>query len=535
MIKKLLGLSLVAAALAAPAPAQVFKDMTVLYLGHDGGNTNDFHYYGQTPGGKNHYSFGTTSCNEGNVSLQWTAQRVNIAQNLFRIEDGRLEQLGYSWLKLGFCAVNEPGCGSCQNTPCSTLGVGCADTYWATLNDGHGGHAKFDVNPTTGQHVQGMTSPSGGAHSGRLKVDSLELGHAGATYLAESQYVCEEDAKFGEARNNNSWRPVTTSASGPMNQAGGTVRHECAVEAWRTMDPTVTVIDIDNLLEPTAIDDAEGHYVLGYKTTDLGGGLWRYEYVVQNLTSDQSGTSFSIPANCDGIVITDLFFRDVDHHSGSIYDNTDWTSSMAGGALTWSCTETFAQNQNANALRWGTLFNFGFTANSAPSMTTATLGLFKPGPNSQLTATVDGPCGTPICGTSTYCTSAANTWSLNGGEIGSTGSTGIAANDMSLTVSGVPPTQFGLFFYGGDQTQVAFGNGFLCVTGSETFRLQPPTMSDIFGLNTKALDYTQAPMNAGSGMILAGATWNFQYWYRDPGAGGAFFNLSNGLEATFCP
>ena len=26
------------------------------------------------------------------------------------------------------------GCGDCQSTPCSTLGIGCADTYWAGLN-----------------------------------------------------------------------------------------------------------------------------------------------------------------------------------------------------------------------------------------------------------------------------------------------------------------------------------------------------------------------------------------------------------------
>ena len=35
--------------------------------------------------------------------------------------------------------------------------------------------------------------------------------------------------------------------------------------------------------------------------------------------------------------------------------------------------------------------------------------------------------------------------------------------------------------------------------------------------------------------ITAGSTWNFSAWFRDPAAGGAFFNLSDGLEVTFGP
>jgi len=29
-------------------------------------------------------------------------------------------------------------------------------------------------------------------------------------------------------------------------------------------------------------------------------------------------------------------------------------------------------------------------------------------------------------------------------------------------------------------------------------------------------------------------TYQFQFWYRDPAAGGAFFNLSDGVEVSFC-
>jgi hypothetical protein len=36
-------------------------------------------------------------------------------------------------------------------------------------------------------------------------------------------------------------------------------------------------------------------------------------------------------------------------------------------------------------------------------------------------------------------------------------------------------------------------------------------------------------------VINAGDTVNFQFWFRDPAAGGAAFNLSDALEVNWCP
>jgi hypothetical protein len=44
----------------------------------------------------------------------------------------------------------------------------------------------------------------------------------------------------------------------------------------------------------------------------------------------------------------------------------------------WNC-ETFAQNQNANAIRWGTLYNFRFDSSAPPATSTANIGFFKTG------------------------------------------------------------------------------------------------------------------------------------------------------------
>ena len=50
------------------------------------------------------------------------------------------------------------------------------------------------------------------------------------------------------------------------------------------------------------------------------------------------------------------------------------------------------------------------------------------------------------------------------------------------------------------------------------------------------LSFSSGENLLNSGAITAGSTWNFQLWYRDPAAGGAGSNLSNGLQVVFaCP
>src|SRR5262249_11275321 len=76
-------------------------------------------------------------------------------------------------------------------------------------------------------------------------------------------------------------------------------------------------------------------------------------------------------------------FHDVDYHDGDgpgnvNYDGTDWPATLGGAEITWA-TQTYDQNQSANALRWGTLYNFRFDADAVPVSAAATITLFKPG------------------------------------------------------------------------------------------------------------------------------------------------------------
>jgi len=504
--------------------------MTVSRCGGGDLGTGDFRFWNETSGIRA-YSVGTTSCNEGDVELPWISEEVHIGNNFYKIEDGRLSQLGYSWLKLGFCAVNESSCGTCQATPCATLGVGCADTYSSWLNDGSSGHDKSDVNPTVGRFIAPPSTPSGVTGlRGRLQVQAAEMGRPNATYFAESQYLYEGDLRFGNGRNNVTWKEINTTSSSTQITGTGhsSHRYECAIEAWAHYDPLVQVVEVVNMDEPTAIQDAMGHYVVGYRVEEIDSDQWRYDYAIQNLTSDQCVSSLNIPV-CEG-VITDTFFDDVERHSGTPWDNTDWVLSNASGQLSWTCSESHEDNENANAIHWGEVFSFGFTSNIAPARTWATLGLFKPGPRSVLSVEVMGPC---FAGAERWCTASPNSYSDDGARMSFHGSPSITANDLLVTVVEAPPGQDGIFFAGDTLVQQPFGGGILCATGI-MHRIGGPVSVSALGRAGTQADLEQYPFDSFLA-VTPGETRYFQFWYRDANMGAGAVNTSNVLGMTYTP
>jgi hypothetical protein len=133
------------------------------------------------------------------------------------------------------------------------------------------------------------------------------------------------------------------------------------------------------------------------------------------------------------------------------------------------------------------------------------------------------------CFAQNFCVTSPNTVGL-GAIIGSVGSNSIAAGTFDLVVDGCPPNSFGLFYFGTTEILAPFGNGFRCVGGS-TFRLGV-IQADALGSASWHVNFGAAP---ALGQIDPGETWRFQYWYRNAAAGGAGFNLSNGLRVRFCP
>jgi hypothetical protein len=175
-----------------------------------------------------------------------------------------------------------------------------------------------------------------------------------------------------------------------LGTGSGTVQHQPAIYAWKANDPVVHIQTVDIPGDPP-----DGRFIFAHRVFQNGDGTWRYEYALHNLNSHRSGQAFSIPLG-QGADVLSTFHRDVKYHSGEAYTNEDWTLDVGADAATWS-GQTFAANPNANALRWGTMFNFSVTTNAPPTLGHVTLSLFRPGkPDSvQIMAKVPGGGSTP--------------------------------------------------------------------------------------------------------------------------------------------
>jgi hypothetical protein len=333
------------------------------------------------------FSIGTYACNLGTCWAVWfpnNNQHPVISGNMFRLKDGKFEQIGQCWLKHGFFALSTDFCSSdCIPTDGTHMGVNCADPYSAGLNgeqDRLG--PKFEVNPATGDFPYPATDLylEGDAIYKRLQVHNVDLNpdlNPGAQYFIESQYITPDEPAGGTNLNNSSYRPVNVTGVDPTYNlaltAGPTVPELPAIMAWVDSDPEV---DLNVIGVP---DD--GLIYLAARATDLGGGRWGYEYAIQNVNSDRAVGKFHMPIlpNAD---LQNIGFHDVDYHSGEPFDGADWRGRVETGAIPYTLiweTDAYSVNPDANALRWDTLYNFRFDADLPPRTQQATLGLFRPG------------------------------------------------------------------------------------------------------------------------------------------------------------
>lgn len=353
-------------------------------------------------------AIGTDSCNNGDEPVDWFAlpqtDHPLVPQNLYRMSGGadnteRFEQIGQSWMKHTFLALEDFVCGTCNTSGCETgshLCPGCSDPYVSGLNgDQNSIGSRAWVNPFTGSFPSTANEHGAHSHDGvshRILVNMTDLVPAqnpGASYYGEAAYISPHEYTWCQAHpdqcnmfNNFSYKKFTVTG-GPtnftFNQAGNTVRMQPAIQAWADTGATVTSVEPD--------PGNDGIFFVGYKVTGPDAGVWHYEYAIFNMNLDRAIQSFSVffgfPVPLDNIE-----FHAPPQHPGwpqdgtvgdAGYSSTPWNFDLGNGqAITWS-TETFAQNQNANAIRWGTLYNFRFDSTAAPIPGTATIGFFKTG------------------------------------------------------------------------------------------------------------------------------------------------------------
>ena len=351
----------------------------------------------------------TTSWNIGGSDLMWfhipDEEHPFIVMNLYRLKDDQFDQIGQSHIKHGFFALGNNQCGG---PPCTYeqghsagdwLGTGCTDTYSANLNASQSGLGpRYEVNPWSGSwifsgsHMQGNHNHNQIQH--RLQVHDADLDpaqNAGASYYAEGYYVVLDDI---DVMNSAAWKPVTVNGSPGgtwsfgMSGSGTSPETGFAIDAWTGATQTLVAeeIPVEEFVSP------DGRCVLAAKATQLSENMWRYKYSLLNIDMDRQAGSFSVPI-ATGTNVSNVVFHSVEHHGepfntadgdAVVIDNAEWVSEVSGNAVTWSTT--------TNPLRWGTMYSFRFDANAPPAVATiSTVGLFRTGSPTSLTAETTGP------------------------------------------------------------------------------------------------------------------------------------------------
>jgi hypothetical protein len=315
-----------------------------------------------------------------------TDQHPYLVWNLYRLSNGRFEQLGASGLKHAFLSTNS-NCG-CSGASGSVLWVGnggCEDTYGVSTNNSTGSLGpRGEITAHTGvwqrcgsifdPDCNGAQDPappfSGPSDPRRLTVPEADLTTAGAQYFFESWYVVRDDV---DIFNTMAWRTITPTFNGTSWSFGpfGAQSSGPAIDAW--VNPSNPGPDADT----RRVDSGQGELTVAVRATDVGGGRWRYEYAVMNHDFDAMVGSFAVPLPA-GTTVTNATFHDVDRNPA-----TDWVAKIApGDNITWhapaSVLTPLAYGQD-----WGLLYNFGFEVDAAPS-----------GPQAR-TVTVGGVDGRP--------------------------------------------------------------------------------------------------------------------------------------------
>jgi hypothetical protein len=337
-------------------------------------------------GGIRGYAIGSNTCNIGDQNMEWNNNgSPGLAMNAYRLHDGRLMQIGLSNVKTSCCVSNTSGCGVTCQSGGTGLRVGCMDTYSSSWNGQQGRLApRSVVNPYSGSFGS-FPALSGNTIFRRLQVVEADMNlanHPGAQFFVEGVYVGTSDAQSGNWLNNASYRPITFNASYQMGLTGSFHATFPAIYAWRHHGNGLN--NPDNSVDIRHVDiPGEGRFVVAAKARDNGDGTWRYDYAIFNLNSHRSGASLSVPVPA-GVNVTAIGFHSPPYHSDEVYDNSHWTFMRNSGGVTWTSPKSFSEDPNTNALRWGTMYNFWFTASRPPMQGQATLGLFRPGTPSEL-------------------------------------------------------------------------------------------------------------------------------------------------------
>jgi len=300
--------------------------------------------------------------------------------SVYREIDGRFEQLGYSGVKHAFLTININCTLNCSDM--NILWLGCEDVYGVGTNDASsvlGPRAEIEANAGLWENCGSFFDPkpctgsqqnnSNATDENRLvasKGDLVDVNNV-AVYM-QAWYMIRDDINIFNTMGYRQISPVDNGGSWNMNM-GPVFKQGAALDNYITPN-TITATQASS-----TVATGEGLFTVAVKVVNLGGGLYRYNYAVENYEFDPRFINYHIDFPT-GALLTDTYFNDPEQDASNdwqfVHDND--VLSIAGNA----------QNEQD----WGMLFSFSFTTDLVPTTGTITIDVAQPVINLTVSATV---------------------------------------------------------------------------------------------------------------------------------------------------
>ncbi len=364
-----------------------------------------------------------------------------------REHNGRMEQISNrSFVKYSYATFNFSGgpCGACQSGPSGHFRLGCRDTYGASTNAwfNYMGPAEeldpwLGTRDTVGSYWDRGDPPVSGAAAtdnrkslnssmwntwsavkNRTQISEATLMEGGTLY--GQAYAVIQGEPVAARDDNIMYRGLSMAWNGSgwnSGFVGGSVQGS-VLEAW-----TGASTDIGG----NGNDD--GRFLVAVKVTGPVGGLYHYEYAVQNLDNSRGAATFRIPV-APAATVVNAGTKDIDSDGSN-----DWTFSRVGSEITFSAGVD-------NALEWNTIYNFWFDSSAAPEAGTTTLDQARPGTGATI-VTVGSQVPTDQPGDPATVDVIGSSCPANGMSL-TTDATPVLGTTVNLTTSNIPAgTAFG--------------------------------------------------------------------------------------------
>ncbi|MFW5927115.1 MAG: hypothetical protein ACOCSR_03605 [Wenzhouxiangella sp.] len=304
-------------------------------------------------------------------------QHPYLVWSLYRLHEGRIEQLGISGVKHAFNTINQNCDIECSYLNGNTLGPGCEDVYSVNTNDENGlmgpreeveaslGH--FESSPSFfDPDEDGEQENDSGEFENRLLVEADDLDMTGAEYFVAAWYVIQCDGNIWNSMGYRQVAPEQGEFGGWTFPTVGGFRQGPALSEW-TGEGLSTWSAHSVAVVPSLTPEAgcpegmpQGHARVLVRVAPEPGGGYRYRYAVQNFDIDRGIDRVTIP----------------------LAEGADFSASAVTGpenAAQWSgsavANEIVFEGGSGEIMPWMALYNFEFVSSASPAKGTLRLGL----------------------------------------------------------------------------------------------------------------------------------------------------------------